>query len=224
MGNSTTSTTEPQSVCQKAGPDEFHTTELTDGLATNAILEGKGSKAGLVVSSGHKDVLNLRRSQIPGALGAWLTWEIPSPVIPLELTVDAPERVSINGQVIKPLDTDEFRRNLEPLRRENPEVITVSLINSFTNNINEVAAARVLQEEFPAAEIVLSSDVLPEVGEYERTVTTAANGLIKPTIKRYVSHLTTLLEDDSDTVRILKSDGGLTNLEVAKELPVNLLM
>lgn len=195
-----------------------------DGLATNAILEGKGSKAALVVTSGHKDVLNLRRSQIPGPLASWLTWQNPKPVISLELTVDAPERVSIDGEVLTPLDTKEFRRNLAGLKTEKLDVIALSLINSFTNNVNEVEAGHILREEFPAAEIVLSSDVLPEVGEYERTVTTAANAIIKPTIKRYVSHLSTLLENDCDVVRILKSDGGLTSLEVAEELPVNLLM
>lgn len=177
-----------------------------------------------MVTSGHKDILNLRRSQIPGSLGSWLTWETPKPIIPLELTVNAPERVSIDGTVIQPLDVEKFRRNLAPLKKESPDVISLSLINSFANNVNEIAAARVLREEFPSAEIVMSSDVLPEVGEYERTVTTAANALVKPIIKRYVSHLSNILKDDTDTIRILKSDSGLTSLTVAEELPVNLLM
>ncbi|KIV96567.1 hypothetical protein PV10_00415 [Exophiala mesophila] len=193
-------------------------------VATNAVLEGKGSKAALVVTEGHKDILNLRRSQIPGALGAWLTWDAPTPVIPLELTVDAPERTAIDGKIVDPLDVAKFRRNLIPLKQENLDVISISLINSFANNKHELEVARILREEFPSVEIVLSSDVLPEVGEYERTVTASANALVKPTIKRYVSHLSTILNEDSDTIRILKSDGGLTGLKVAEELPVNLLM
>ena len=188
------------------------------------MLEGKGSKAALVVTEGHKDILNLRRSQIPGALGAWLTWEAPTPVIPLELTVDAPERTAIDGKIVDPLDVVKFRRNLAPLKQENLDVISISLINSFANNEHELEVARILREEFPSVEIVLSSEVLPEVGEYERTVTASANALVKPTIKRYVSHLSTILNEDSDTIRILKSDGGLTGLKVAEELPVNLLM
>jgi 5-oxoprolinase (ATP-hydrolysing) len=149
---------------------------------------------------------------------------MPRPIIPLELTVDAPERTGIDGGVIKPLDSVAFRKNLQRLENEHVEVISVSLINSFANDAHEKEVAGILRQQFPAAEIVLSSDVFPEVGEYERAVTAAVNALVKPTVKNYLGHLTTLLQDDTDTIRVLKSDGGLTSIGIAEELPVNLLM
>ncbi|KAK3049723.1 hypothetical protein LTS18_012695, partial [Coniosporium uncinatum] len=193
--------------------------------ATNAILEGKGVKAGLVVTAGHKDVLSFRRSQIPGGLGGWINFQQPEPIVPLERTIQAPERMAITGEVHRPLDEEAFRESLADLKRQRPEAIAVSLLNSFSNPAHENAIRTILNEEFgPDIEIVTSCDVLPELQEYERTVTTAANAVVKPIVKRYVKGLEKLLKDDSDTIRILKSDGDLTSVELAGELPVNILM
>lgn len=192
---------------------------------TNAILEGKGARAGLVVTSGHRDVLNFRRSQIPGGLGGWISWQQPDPIVPLERTVDAPERTTITGEIIKPVDKKELRNNLADLKRQKPEAIAVSCLNSFSNNTNENVIREIIHEEFgPDVEVVTSTDVLPEIQEYERTVTTAANAIVKPIVKKYVSNLQTMLSEDTSNVRILKSDGDLTSTHLAGELPVNILM
>jgi 5-oxoprolinase (ATP-hydrolysing) len=95
--------------------------------ATNAILEGKGAKAGLIVTKGHKDVLAMRRSQIPGGLGAWINFVQPPPIVPLERTVEAAERITIGGEVFKELDEKVFRDSLADLKRQKPEAISVSL-------------------------------------------------------------------------------------------------
>lgn len=111
------------------------------------------------------------------------------------------------------------------LKRQKPEAISVSLLNSFSNDINEKAVREILLEEFgPEVEIVTSCDVLPEIQEYERTVTVTANAIVKPVVKKYMTNLTKLLSEDTDTIRILKSDGGLTSGELASQLPVNILM
>jgi len=194
-------------------------------VGTNAILEGKGAKAGLVVTAGHRDVLNFRRSQIPGGLGGWINWQQPDPIVPLERTVDAPERTSITGEIIKPVDKEELRKSLADLKRQKPEAIAVSCLNSFSNNTNENVIRDVVREELgPSVEVVTSTDVLPEIQEYERTVTTAANAIVKPIVKKYVSNLQTKLSNDTSTIRILKSDGDLTSTDLAGELPVNILM
>ncbi|KAH7120882.1 Hydantoinase/oxoprolinase-domain-containing protein [Dendryphion nanum] len=192
---------------------------------TNAILEGKGAKAGLIVTNGHKDILTVRRSQIPGGLGAWINYEQPEPIVPLERTVQATERVTIGGEVFRELNEKVFRESLADLKRQEPEAIAVSLLNSFSNNVHENKIREILNDEFgPDVEIVTSTDVLPEIQEYERTVTTAANAIVKPVVKRYMQNLQKKLAQDTDTIRILKSDGDLTSVDLAGELPVHILM
>ncbi|EOO02652.1 putative hydantoin utilization protein a protein [Phaeoacremonium minimum UCRPA7] len=228
-----------QSIAVKEGVDEVRKILKDnygwDGLfeyihhgtttATNAILEGKGAKTGLVVTAGHKDVLAFRRSQIPGGLGAWINWQQPTPIVPLERTVEAPERISIQGEVVRPLDQESFRESLKDLKRQKPDAVSVSLINSFANPIHEEEVRRVLKEEFgPDVEVVTSTEILPEIQEYERTVTTTANAIVKPIVKRYMQGLENLLASDTNTIRILKSDGDLTSVSLAGQQPVNILM
>ncbi|KAK8089195.1 hypothetical protein PG997_004156 [Apiospora hydei] len=194
-------------------------------VATNAILESKGVKAGLIVTAGFKEVLTNRRSQIPGGLGGWISFVPPEPVVPLERTVQCTGRISATGEVAIPLDEAALREDLADLKRQQPEAITISLLNSYVNDEHERAVVKIVREEFgPEIEIICSADVLPEAGEYERTVTAAANAVVKPIVKRYMDGLQKLLLPDSKTIRILKSDGALTSLSQAGELPVNLLM
>jgi 5-oxoprolinase (ATP-hydrolysing) len=192
---------------------------------TNAVLEGKGAKAGLIVTKGHKDILTVRRSQIPGGLGAWINYVQPEPLVPLERTVEAAERITITGDVFHPLDEAAFRASLQDLKRQQPQAIAVSLLNSFCNPAHEQQIRAILSDEFGSdVEIVTSTDVLPEIQEYERTVTTAANAIVKPVVKRYMKNLQKSLANDTDTLRILKSDGDLTSVDLAGETPVRILM
>ncbi|QSZ33452.1 hypothetical protein DSL72_005020 [Monilinia vaccinii-corymbosi] len=194
-------------------------------IATNAVLEGKGAKTGLIVTAGHKDLLAVRRSQIPGGLGAWINFVPPDPIVPLESTVQCTGMIGYDGQIVTSVDEDSLRVDLARLKRQNPEAITISLINAYKNNAHEKQVAKVLREESgPEVEIVCSSDVLSEMGEYERTVTASANAIVKPVVKNYLTNLQTLLSEDSETIRILKSDGGLTTLDLAGDLPINILM
>jgi 5-oxoprolinase (ATP-hydrolysing) len=193
--------------------------------ATNAVLENKGAKCGLIVTKGHKDILTVRRSQIPGGLGAWINYVQPEPLVPLERTVEVRERIKIDGEVFYELDEEEFRKSLQDLKRQQPQAIAVSLINSFANNVHEEKVRAILNDEFgPDVEIVTSTDVLPEIQEYERTVTTAANAIVKPVVKKYMHNLQKMLASDTDMIRILKSDGDLTSVDLAGETPVKILM
>ena len=193
--------------------------------ATNAILEGKGATTGLIVTAGHKDILAIRRSQIPGHLGAWLMYNPPEPVVPLERTVQCQERMSVNGETVREVDVDALRKDLADLKRQKPAAIAISLLNSYANDKHEKTVAKILSEEFgPEVDVICSSDVLREAGEYERSVTTAANALIMPVVKSYLGKLAHTLKEDSATIRILKSDGGLTSLDIAGEQPINILM
>ncbi|KAE8143748.1 Hydantoinase/oxoprolinase-domain-containing protein [Aspergillus pseudotamarii] len=193
--------------------------------ATNAVLEGKGARTGLIVTAGHKDILAVRRSQIPGGLGAWLHYTPPEPIVPLERVLQCQERMSVNGESVIAVNKDALRAELKAWRKDRPEAVAVSLLNSHCNNEHELLVADIVREELGSdIPIICSGNVLREVGEYERTVTTCTNALVKPVVQSYLGNLRDLLAEDGNTIRILKSDGGLTSLDLAGELPVNILM
>jgi len=154
-----------------------------------------------------------------------MNYKQPEPLVPLERTVEVSERIKIDGSVFYELDEDRFRIDLQDLKSQKPQAIAVSLINSFSNSVHEQRIKSILSDEFgPDVEIVTSTDVLPEIQEYERTVTTAANAMVKPVVKRYMQNLQKKLANDTDIVRILKSDGDLTSVQLAGETPVRILM
>lgn len=193
-------------------------------VATNALLEGKGVPAALIVTEGHKDVLVARRSQIPGGLASWINWDPPAPLIPLERTLQVPERIGVDGEEVRPVDKDALRKELLTVKGK-VQAVTVSLLNSWVSGEHEKQVGEIVKEVLgDEVEVSLSHEVLPELGEYERTVTAAANSVVKPEVKRYMKGLSEKLNEDTPTVRILKSDGGLTNLDLAGNLPVNILM
>ncbi|KAJ6044737.1 uncharacterized protein N7446_002931 [Penicillium canescens] len=193
--------------------------------ATNAVLEGKGARTALVVTAGHKDILALRRSQIPGGLGAWLHWTPPEPIVPLERVVQCKERMSVQGETVLAVDIEDLRMSLRELALQKPEAVAVSLLNSHSNDAHERAVKEIVREELGCdVAVICSADVLREVGEYERTVTTCTNTLVKPVVQTYLHNLSEVLAAESETIRVLKSDGGLTSLTLASELPVNILM
>lgn len=231
--------TSDQSVGVKNGIDQVRTTLRDEHgwngkfdyihhgttTATNAVLEGKGAKCGLVVTKGHKDILTVRRSHIPGGLGAWINYRQPEPLVPLEMTIEAKERITIEGETFHELDEQTLRADLKDLKRQKPKAIAVSLLNSFANNAHEKKVRDILREEFGSdVEVVTSTDVLPEIQEYERTVTTAANAIVKPVVKQYLHNLQKMLASETDTLRILKSDGDLTSIDLAGETPAHILM
>ena len=192
-------------------------------VATNALLEGKGVPAALVVTQGHKDVLVARRSQIPGGLASWIQWDPPAPIIPLERTLQCVERIGVNGEVVTPVDKVALRKELLSVKGK-VKAVTVSLLNAWVSGEHERQVAEIVKEVLPEVEVSLSHEVLPELGEYERTVTAATNSVVKPEVKRYLMGLQEKLEGDASTLRILKSDGGLTDLSLAAEMPTSILM
>jgi 5-oxoprolinase (ATP-hydrolysing) len=192
-------------------------------VATNALLEGKGVPAALIVTEGHKDVLVARRSQIPGGLASWINWDPPAPIIALERTLQVSERIGVDGEIVKPVDKEALKKELLTVKGK-VKAVTISLINAWVSGKHEKEVAEVVKEVLPDVEVSLSHEVLPELGEYERTVTAATNSVVKPEVKKYLMGLQNKLSDDTPIVRILKSDGGLTDLGLAGELPVNILM
>ncbi|KAJ7127119.1 Hydantoinase/oxoprolinase-domain-containing protein [Mycena epipterygia] len=196
-------------------------------VATNLILEGGGAKVGLIVTEGYRDLLQTRRSQVPGGLASWITWKKPEPLAPLEATIEAPGRMSTDGTEVRPFDAALFAERLQSLVIQKPETITVSLMNSFANPAHEQAVLRVLADLLPDVPVSLSSDVLPELMEYERAVTTVCNSYVKPKVSLYLTSLFKSLEapqGKTKHLRILRSDGGLSSVSLATRFPVTLAL
>lgn len=215
-------------VCERAGihPTEIEHVMHGTTVATNTVLTGTGARVGLVTTQGYRQVLQIARSYVPGGLGGWIIYNKSLPMAPLACTIEAIERVSAKGEVVKPLDEAALRQSLRKLKAQNIEALTVSLINSFANPAHEQRVREIALEELPGTPVSISSDVVPEMQEYERTVTTVANSYVRPRVDRYVKNLKDKLAHIASDVKlhILRSDGGLASAGSAAEYPVNLLM
>ena len=215
-------------VCDGAGIDPKAIAHVLHGttVATNTVLTMTGARCGLVTTRGYRQVLQIARSFVPGGLGGWVIYNKSLPMAPLELTIEAHERIGARGEIVEALDEKRLREGLRDLARLRIEALTVSLINAYANDAHERRIRDIVRQEMPGIPVSLSSEVVPEMQEYERTVTTVANSYVRPRVGRYVQNLTAKLRQKSDHVKlhILRSDGGLASAASAEEFPVNLLM
>jgi len=190
------------------------------------VLEGNGAKVGLVTTEGYRDIMQIARSFVPGGLAAWIVWPKPQPLAHLEDTVEVPERMSADGAVVRELDEEAVRAALHKLKGQGIEALTVSLINAYVNGAHEKRIGEIAEEALPGIPVSLSHEVLPEMQEYERTLSTVANAAVRPVVSKYVSNLRNKLEDEGleGKLSLLRSDGGLMSSHKAEEHPVNILM
>jgi N-methylhydantoinase A len=215
-------------ACGLAGIEPSEVAQFLHGttVATNAILEGKGARVGLVTTRGFRQVLQVARSFVPGGLAGWITWPKPTPLAHLEDTVEIPERVDTRGRVLVELDEDAARAALGHLREQGVEALTIAFVNAFANPDHERRVAELAAKELPGIPVSLSSEILPEIREYERTITTVANSYVRPVVGRYLESLERQLRDGGvgSPVHVLRSDGGLASIATAEVAPVSLLM
>ena len=217
-------------ICDESGVSAESISHVMHGttVATNAVLTGKGAKVGLITSKGYKQVLQVARSFCPGGLGGWVSYVKKPLLAPLELTIEADERMDAKGNEIEPLDETALRSELEGLKATGQvEALTICFINAYLNGAHERQARDVAKSVFGEIPISISSDVVPEMQEYERTETTVVNSYVRPEVERYVRNLSGSLENsmgEDVQLSILRSDGGLASARASAESPVNLLM
>ncbi|SHG41301.1 hydantoinase/oxoprolinase family protein [Geodermatophilus nigrescens] len=215
-------------VCADAGISMREVAQVLHGttVATNAILEGKGARVGLVTTRGFRQVLQIARSFVPGGLAGWIIWPKPEPLADLEDTVEVEGRVASDGSEVRPLDEADVRAQLERLAGRGVQALAVSLVNSFADASHERRIREIATDVLPGVPVSLSSDVLPELREYERTLTTVANGYVQPQVEKYVRHLSEGLREGgvAGELSILRSDGGLQSADAAVEAPVSMLL
>jgi N-methylhydantoinase A len=217
-------------ICDESGVDPTQVRRVMHGttVATNAVLTARGAKVGLVTTKGYKHTLQVARSFCPGGLGGWVSYVKKPLLAPLELTIEADERVSADGEVVSGLDRETLKADLQALRDTGEvEALTICFVNAYVNGEHEVQARDVAKEVFGDLPISISSDVVPEMQEYERTETTVVNSYVRPEVSKYINNLQHSLEETMGKdlqLSILRSDGGLASSRGAAESPVNLLL
>ena len=217
-------------ICDTHNIDAAKISRVMHGttVATNAVLTGRGARVGLVTTKGYRQVLQVARSFCPGGLGGWVSYVKKPLLAPLELTIEADERIDAGGSIIRELDEAALRRDLQGLRaRGEVESLTICFINAYINDENERRAEAVAGEVFTDIPISISSKVVPEMQEYERTETTVVNAYVRPEVSKYITNLQVALAEQmgSDVVlSILRSDGGLASGRASAQSPVNMLM
>jgi N-methylhydantoinase A len=191
-------------------------------VATNAVLEGEWADTALVTTEGFRDALEIGRQARPDIYD--FQSETPAPIVERDRRYEVPERLDERGAELAPLEADAVRDLADDLG--DVDSIAVSLLFSFENDAHERRVRELLREEGVDARFSLSSETLPEIREYERTLTTALNAALKPVMDRYIGTLESEVADQGvdAELKIMQSNGGIITAGAARERPVNTLL
>ncbi|HIC61078.1 MAG TPA: hydantoinase/oxoprolinase family protein [Rhodospirillales bacterium] len=192
-------------------------------LATNALIERKGAKTAFLTTEGFRDILEMGFEKRFEHYDVFM--DKPTPLVPRPLRRPVRERVSGRGQVLLPLDTDQVREIGRELKEADVEAIAVGLIHSYAFSDHERVIREILSEELPGVTICLSSDVCPEIREYERFSTTCANAYVRPLMSGYLLRFQEMLNERGMVcpLYLMMSGGGLTTLNNAVMYPIRIV-
>ena len=212
-------------VCGSASIDPSRITTLVHGttLATNALIERRGAKTALITTKGFRDVIEMRTESRFEQYD--LNLKLPEPLIARNHRYVVDERLDAHGQILHALDRAEVEKLANTLATGNYESIAVGLIHSYVNDAHERIVRDVLAAKLPDVMISISSEVSPQMREYERFNTVCANAYVKPLMKSYLSRLVERLAEIGATcpIFLMHSGGGIISLESASEFPVRLV-
>src|SRR5215216_6030422 len=192
-------------------------------LATNAIIERKGARTALVATEGFRDVIEIADEGRYDQYDVFI--EKPAPLVPRALRFTVPERVDVHGTVRLALDEAAVAAQVAQLQDNGIEAVAICCMHSYVNPAHEQRAAAILQDAMPKLSITLSSEVCPEIGEYERTSTAVANAYVQPLIDGYLARMDEALrvEQFRGAIYLVTSGGGLTSIDTARRFPVRLI-
>ncbi|CAN5792105.1 hydantoinase/oxoprolinase family protein [soil metagenome] len=192
-------------------------------LVTNALIERKGAKTALITTKGFRDALEIGREHRYDLYDLMI--QLPAPLVPRRLRLELDERLHSDGSVIRPPSREATSTLVQSLANQDIEAVAVCLIHSYVNDRHEQMVGEVLASEAPGLVVSLSSDVAPEIREYERTSTTVANVYVRPLTERYLARLVESFHDAGFTgsVYIMLSSGGLCTVEAARRYPIRLV-
>ena len=192
-------------------------------LATNALIERRGATVGAIVTAGFRDILEIACERRYDQYDLYI--EKPDTLVPRERVATVTERVSAAGQVLDPLDHDSVHRAVDALVAAGVESIAVCLLHSYINPAHEQAVREAVERRAPGLPVSLSSEVSPEVREFDRLCTTVANAYVKPLMAGYLGNLARGLEAGGFDcpLFLMTSGGGMTTLDTAMAFPVRLV-
>ena len=195
-------------------------------VATNAVIERKGATVGLITTSGFRDVLEIGRQMRQQMYSVRLEPETPVFLAPGRRRFGVIERIGPDGEIITPLDESSVLEALTSLRTQKVSSVAVALLFSFMNPVHEKRIREIILDNYPDILVSLSSEVDPVFREYERTVVTAFDAYIKPTVDQYLSNLSNALKNKKigASLQIMQSRGGLAGAETARMRPVRLFL
>lgn len=212
-------------VCAQAGITPAQVGQIIHGttLATNALIERRGAKTALITTQGFRDVIEMRTESRFEQYD--LNLKLPDPLLPRQMRYTVQERVDANGQVLIPLDRAEVEVVADQIAVAGFESVAVGLLHSYLNPAHERMIRDVLAEKLPNVAVSISSEVSPQMREYERFNTVVANAYIKPLMASYLGRLEARLQDEGVSCRIflMHSGGGIISLQNATEFPVRLV-
>lgn len=208
-----------------AGLDAADVEQFVHGttLVTNALIERKGSRTALLATAGFRDVLEMRREHRYELYD--LLIELPAPLVPRHLRFDVPERILADGTVHTGLDEDYVARLGRELDDRGIDAVAICFLHAFTNPAHERRAAEVLKEVAPRLRVALSSEVVPEIREFERASTTVANVYVQDLTERYLRDLERRLHEAGvrPSPHIMLSNGGIATVDTAARYPIRIL-
>ena len=205
---------------EEAGPDQVSYLAHGTTVGTNALIEKKGARLGLITTEGFKDLMEIGTQRRPSLYD--LQAQKPASLIPSGLNETVPERILYNGQVETPLDEEETRRVIRRLKQRGAQSIAVCTLFSFLNPVHEKRIAEIIREEYPEAYITCSSDLTPEFREYSRMSTTVLNGYLGPVMKTYVHNFQHSIRDIGIRAEpyITQSNGSIISIKETIDSPI----
>src|SRR6266516_3594165 len=188
-------------------------------VATNALLERKGARAALIATEGFADILEIGRQNRPALYD--LMQQRPPVIIPQQLRLELPERLDYQGTILRAPTSQDYQALLQQLANCEPESIAISLLYAYCNPVHEQALAKLLRSHFPDVYLTLSSELLPQFREYERTSTISVNAYVQPLMARYLNNLHERIDGP---LRIMQSSGGSISAMTAVQEPVRTIL
>lgn len=212
-------------VCEKAGVKPSQIEQIIHGttLATNALIERRGAKTALITTEGFRDVIEMRTESRFEQYD--LNLSLPDPLLPRQMRFTVPGRMSAKGEILVDLDRKDVEAVVERIAKAGFESVAVGLIHSYLNAAHEELVREVIAEKLPHVSVSISSEVSPQMREYERFNTVVANAYIKPLMASYLGRLEDRLRGEGVDCRIflMHSGGGIISIQNAAEFPVRLV-
>lgn len=188
-------------------------------VGTNALLERKGAKTGIITTRGFRDVLEMRRRDRPSTWGLWGQY---TPVISREHRLEVSERVLADGTVREAVNDDEVRAQAETLKAAGCDAVCVFFVNGYANDANERQAVEAVRAIWPNGYVTAATEIVPEIREFERLSTAALNAYLQPVVSSYLDRLEKTLKERgfAGDILIVQSNGGVMAIDTAKRFPV----